>query len=98
MSKKPYKVFFGTLNNAYSLDIINALRKGPKNVNDISKALNMNQTTLSHNLSRLRKCGFVFVKSSGKKRIYSLNSKTIQPLMKLIDNHMEKYCKKLCKC
>jgi len=96
MLKITYKTFFGTLNNKYGLEIINQLRKEPKNVTEISKALNMNQTTVSHNLARLKKCGFVFVKNNGKERIYTLNSKTIKPLMKLIDEHMDTYCKKLC--
>lgn len=95
MLKNTYKTFFGTLNNKYRLEIINQLRKDSKNVTEISKALNMNQTTVSHNLSRLKKCGFVFVKNNGKERIYTLNSKTIKPLMKLIDEHMDTYCKKL---
>ena len=59
----------------------------------ISKTLNMNQTTVSHNLARLKTCGFVFVRNKGKERIYSLNSRTIKPLMKLIDEHMNTYCK-----
>ena len=93
MLKNAYKIFFGTLNNRYRVEIINLLRKKSRNVTEISKALNMNQTTVSHNLSRLKKCGFVFVKNNGKERIYTLNSKTIKPLMKLIDEHMNNYCK-----
>ena len=96
MLKNTYKIFFGTLNSKYRVEIINLLRKESKNVTEISKALNMNQTTVSHNLARLKKCGFVFVKNNGKERIYTLNSKTIKPLMMLIDQHMNTYCKKLC--
>ena len=96
MLKITYKIFFGTLNNRHRLEIINILRKSPKNVTQISKALNMNQTTVSHNLAILKKCGFMFVKNNGKERIYSLNSKTIRPLMRLIDEHMNTYCKKFC--
>ena len=96
MLKDTYKIFFGTLNSKYRVEIINLLRKESKNVTEISKALNMNQTTVSHNLARLKKCGFVFVKNNGKERIYTLNSKTIKPLMMLIDQHMNTYCKKFC--
>ena len=98
MLKETSKIFLGTLDNKYRLHIINLLREESKNVTQICKSLNMNQTTVSHNLARLKRCGFVFVKNNGKERIYSLNSKTIKPLMKLIDEHMETYCKKLCKC
>ena len=93
MLKDTYKIFFGTLNNRYRVEIINLLRKKSRNVTEISKALNMNQTTVSHNLARLKKCGFVFVRNNGKERVYTLNSKTIKPLMKLIDEHMNTYCK-----
>jgi len=96
MLKETSNIFFGTLNNKYRFKIITALRNKPKNVTEICKALNMNQTTVSHNLARLKRCGFVFVKNKGKERIYSLNSKTIKPLMKLIDEHIGTYCKKLC--
>ena len=93
MLKETSKIFFGTLDNKYRFKIINALRNEPKNVTEICKALNMNQTTVSHNLARLKTCGFVFVRNNGKERIYSLNSRTIKPLMKLIDEHMNTYCK-----
>ncbi|MCH8067390.1 MAG: winged helix-turn-helix transcriptional regulator [Nanoarchaeota archaeon] len=96
MLKETYRTFFGTLNNNSRLEIIQLLRKNPYNVTQISKVLNMNQTSVSHNLARLKRCGFVTVKNNGKERIYTLNSKTIKPLMKLIDQHMDTYCKKYC--
>lgn len=98
MLKKPYKLFFGTLANNQRLEIINLLRRGPKTVNQICKELKFNQTTVSHNLSILKKCSFVFVKKNGKERIYSLNKETIKPLMELIEDHTEKFCKYLCGC
>lgn len=98
MLKKPYKLFFGTLANQQRLEIINLLRNGPKNVTEICKNLKFNQTTVSHNLAVLKKCSFVFVENRGKERLYSLNQKTIKPLMELIDNHTEEFCKYLCGC
>lgn len=95
MAEKAYKLFFGTLANKNRLKIINLLRKCPKCVNEITKELNFNQTTVSHNLKRLQRCGFVFVEKKGKQRIYKLNKKTIKPLMDLIDRHMHSFCEKL---
>ena len=95
MIKKAYKIFFGTLNNEKRLYIINSLRKGPKCVSEICKLLDFNQTTVSHNLERLEKCGFVFMEKKGKHRIYALNQKTIKPLMNLIDAHMREFCEKI---
>lgn len=98
MLKKPYKLFFGTLANNQRLEIINLLRKSPRNVTQICRELEFNQTTVSHHLAVLKKCSFVFAEKNGKERVYSLNKKTIQPLMELIDSHTEEFCKYLCGC
>ena len=95
MSEKAYKIFFGTLANKNRLKIVNLLRKGTKCVHEICKELKFNQTTVSHNLRRLERCGFVFVEQKGKHRYYTLNKKTIKPLMSLIDAHMCGYCEKI---
>lgn len=87
-----YKVFFGTLVSGSRLRIMNLIRDKKKNVSEIMKELDMDQTAVSHDLSRLKQCGFVNVKTSGKFRYYSLNEKTIKPLMALIDKHMSEYC------
>jgi ArsR family transcriptional regulator, zinc-responsive transcriptional repressor len=87
-----YKIFFGTLVSEPRLKIINLLRTGVRNVSEIMKELDMDQSSVSHNLSRLKICGFVKSKINGKYRFYSLNKKTIYPLMKIIDRHMSEYC------
>ncbi len=97
MLETAYDIFFGTLANKNRLKIINLLRRGAKCVDEISKELKFNQTTVSHNLKRLLRCGFVFVKQKGKHRYYSLNKKTIKPLMGLIDKHMHEFCEKIAK-
>ena len=87
-----YKIFFGTLVSEPRLKIINLLRNSEKSVSEIMKELNMDQTSVSHNLARLKNCGFVECKTNGKFRIYYLNKKTIMPLMEIIDKHMEGNC------
>ena len=87
-----YKIFFGTLVSEPRLRIINLLRKGKKNVSEIMQNLKMDQTAVSHDLARLRQCGFVNTVRDGKFVYYSLNEKTINPIMKLIDQHMSQYC------
>lgn len=87
-----YKIFFGTLVSEPRIKIINLLKKGEKSVSEISFELKMDQTSVSHNLSRLKTCGFVEVEVKGKFRHYKLNNKTIKPLMDLIDNHMGMHC------
>lgn len=87
-----YKIFFGTLVSEPRLKIINLLRKGSKNVSEIVKEIGMDQTSVSHNLSRLKHCGFVKSERKGKFIYYNLNKKTIDPLMEIIDDHMSDNC------
>ena len=94
MIQEACDIFFETLANRRRLKIIDLLRKGPRNVSEIIKATGLEQSNVSHNLRRLERCGFVFVKQQGKQRIYTLNKETIQPLMSLIDTHINKFCKK----
>ena len=87
-----YKLFFGTLVSESRLKIINLLRKGRKNVSELMEETRLNQTAVSHDLSRLKRCGFVISENEGKFRYYRLNEKTIKPLMDLIDKHMSEFC------
>ena len=87
-----YKIFFGTLVSEPRLNIINLLRKGKKNVSQIMKELNIDQTSVSHNLARLKLCGFVKTEAEGKYRYYKINEETIKPLMEIIEKHMLQYC------
>lgn len=87
-----YKIFFGTLVSEPRLKIINLLRRGRKNVSEIIEELKMDQTAASHDLKRLRECGFVISERDGKFIYYSLNDKSIKPLMEIIEKHMGEYC------
>ncbi len=87
-----YKIFFGTLVSEPRLRIINLLRKGEKNVSEITAKLNIDQTAASHDLARLKRCGFVNAERKGKYIYYSLNKGTIKPLLGIIDRHMARYC------
>ena len=87
-----YKVFFGTLVSDPRLRMINLLRRGNKNVSEIMQELKMDQTSVSHDLARLKKCGFVKSEINKKFRYYNLNEETIKPLMEIIEKHMSQYC------
>lgn len=86
-----YKIFFGTLVSESRLKIINLLLEGKKNVGAITEKLGMDQTAVSHDLARLKQCGFVHATRDGKFMYYSLN-KDIRELMKLIEKHMGSHC------
>lgn len=96
MAKLPYKIFFHTLGNKTRLEIINALRDKPMNVTELTAKLPYKQSTISHNLKRLIACRFVRVQRNGLYRYYSLNKETIEPLLKIIDKHVKKYCSRFC--
>ncbi len=96
MIKQPYKFFFHTLANKTRLEIVHTLLDGEMNVTELIKKLRMKQSTVSHNLKRLELCKFVILRRDGPYRYYSLNNETIKPLLKLIDRHVNKFCKKVC--
>ncbi len=96
MNNSTYHMFFSNLANPLRISIITTLREKERNVTELSKELNVEQSKVSHSLSSLKDCKIVDVKQKGKERIYSLNKKTIVPILKLIDNHASQFCK--CGC
>lgn len=97
LSKSCY-LFFSTLSNPTRLAILELLREEPKNVTQMSKALNLDQTMISHNLKPLVRCHFISVERRWRERIYSINEDTMEAIFKIIDNHMKNYCPKGGKC
>ena len=78
--------------NKTKLNIILALEKGPLSVNEITEKVKGEQSKISHNLSKLLQCHILEVKQKGKQRIYSLNSETVVPILKIVKNHVKKNC------
>ena len=95
---KTYIHFFKTLADPTKLDIIKTLREGPRSVLELSSKLKLEQSRTSHNLRKLKELGFVTITPNGKQRIYDIDKKTILPLLKLIDGHVDVYYKHYCKC
>lgn len=91
---QPYKTFFETLGNQKRWDIVRLLEDGPRDATHIARELKYEQSLVSHHLRRLEDCGFVSVKKSGTRRTYTLNAKTIRPLLKLVHAHIHAYCVK----
>ena len=91
-------LFFSTFSNPARLGIVEQLRKGPKNVTQLSKVLNQEQSMISHNLKPLIRCHFVLIEKKWREHVYSLNEETMRPLFEIIDNHVEKYCPMKGKC
>lgn len=87
-----YCLFLNTFSSKPRLRILNLLRSKEMNVSEIAEELKMGQTHVSHNLNRLKNCGFVKDKAKGKHRYYKLNKKTIRPILNLVDTHMNAHC------
>lgn len=95
--KSKYHLFFSNLANELRMDIILALRGSPLGVSEIAEKLNQEQSKVSHALTSLKSCNVVEAERDGKKMIYSLNKKTINPILDLIDAHAKTFCKGNCK-
>jgi DNA-binding transcriptional ArsR family regulator len=90
--------FFSTLANPTRLAIIEQLREQPKSVTELVEALDQEQSMISHNLLPLTRCKFVTRKREGKNNIYYLNQETIDPILKAVEHHAEKFCSEGTNC
>jgi DNA-binding transcriptional ArsR family regulator len=93
MKRSPCHLFFETLATELKIDIIERLREGPLSVGELSESLGQERSKVSHALLSLRECGFVEVERKGKQRVYSLNKKTIVPLLNLVEKHIKNHCR-----
>lgn len=97
MAGKKYFIFFSNLANPLRINIITVLKEKEMSVTEIVNKLEIEQSKISHALSKLKECNIVEVSSKGKKRIYTLNKKTILPILHLIDKHSRLNCRGKCK-
>jgi len=89
--------FFTVIANETRWQIINSLYEKDLCVSDISNITKIEQSKISHALKTLSDCNIVFSKREGKKIIYSLNKKTIKPILKILNEHQTDFCKGKCK-
>ncbi len=73
--------FFSAFSDYTRLRIIILLTVKPLCVNDISLILNINQTTLSHQLKLLKSLNIVACDRSGKNIIYYIKNPSIQNVL-----------------
>ncbi|MCA9487749.1 MAG: helix-turn-helix transcriptional regulator [Nanoarchaeota archaeon] len=96
MTCKAYHLFFRNLANPLKTKIIAELKGKPQTVTQLTQSIKEEQSKVSHALMNLRHCSIVTSKQKGKERVYSLNKKTIVPILKIIDKHRKDYCKQEC--
>lgn len=97
MKRVSYNNFFMNFATKSKFDIIMALRNGPLNVSEIAKRIGDEQSAVSHNLTKMSTCSVLNVKKVGKQRIYSLNKKTVIPVLEIVERHIKENCIKGCK-
>ena len=97
LSETCYK-FFSNLSNPTRLAALEKLLEKPMSVNELADSLQQEQSMISHNLKPLLECNFISIKRQGKQRIYSANQETVGALLKVLENHAEKYCPTGGKC
>lgn len=96
MKSSTYHIFFSRLANKLRIDILYSLLEKPKPVSQLVSELKQEQSKLSHALKSLLSCRIVQCTRKGKQKIYSI-SKTILPILKLIEKHEKCFCK-TCPC
>ena len=74
-------IFFQNFSDGTRLKIISCLAMCDMCVNDLSTILNINQTTISHQLKYLKSQNLVTCKRDGKIILYSLSSSKVNDLM-----------------
>lgn len=97
MKTATYHIFFNNLANPLRVRIISVLKNKEMCVGDLSSELKVEQSKLSHALSSMKECNLVKVRQNGKLRIYSINRKTLMPILNIIDNHAMEECGNDCK-
>ena len=73
--------FFAMFSDVTRIKILTALCISDMCVNDLSVVLNLNQTTVSHQLKFLRQSGAVTTSRSGKLIYYSITTSIINDVM-----------------
>jgi DNA-binding transcriptional ArsR family regulator len=61
-------------------DILDALSRGERAVNDLVEQLGLNQPQVSKHLKVLREVGLVDVREDGRRRLYRLNGNPLRPI------------------
>jgi len=99
----PYHLCLEVLGNPLRVGIIKELKKGPKSVGDLSKAVGEEQSKVSHSLAALKKCSFVESRREGKKIVYSLQKTLLKEaigknLFEALDSHAKKHVGNCWRC
>src|SRR3989338_862782 len=96
MDKKIYELhaeICKTLANPLRLEIINALRNGEKNVNELVNIVKVSQSNISQHLTIMRQKNIVSTRRAGKNIYYKLTYPEMIKACEVIRNVLEKQLK-----
>lgn len=79
---------FKVFGDSTRIRILYLLLQGEKNVSDISDALSMNQSAVSHQLKTLKQSHLVNVKRDGKAMLYRLADTHVEEILKIGMEHI----------
>jgi len=80
--------FFKILGDTTRVKILNALDKNEMCVCDIANVLNMSKSSISHQLSTLRRSGIVKCKKNGKEVFYTLDDEHVKQVFEVGIEHI----------
>jgi ArsR family transcriptional regulator, lead/cadmium/zinc/bismuth-responsive transcriptional repressor len=98
MKNNSYEQFFANFSNYTRMKIVLALADGPLSVGDLSERVGEEQSNVSHHFKQMAHCSLVEVRRDGKKRIYSLNEKTVKPMLEMAREHVYGCCGNCSEC
>ena len=79
---------FKIFSDSTRIRIFYVLMDGEKNVSDISEAVEMNQSAVSHQLKTLKTSHLVKVRRDGKAMLYSLADDHVETILKIGMEHI----------
>ena len=79
---------FKVFSDSTRIRILYVLMDGEKNVGDISEAVEMNQSAVSHQLKTLKTSHLVKVRRDGKAMLYSLADGHVETILKIGMEHI----------
>ena len=80
--------FFVNFSNKARLNIMLLLKTRACDVTTISRNLKIEQSLVSHNMTKLLSCNLVQSKREGKTKIYSLNKKVALPILDIYEKNI----------
>ncbi|MDD5163093.1 MAG: ArsR family transcriptional regulator [Candidatus ainarchaeum sp.] len=94
MGRCEKQLFFGMFANRLKVQILEELMARPMGVTELAGALDAERSKVSHALLSMNACRIVHAEQDGRQRLYSVNNKTVLPMMRIAEKHVAGNCEK----